>query len=331
MTINPNKIRDFIDKTFSIKQNAVWNGHNYTELVMSAASHNTYLETMNSNNMPNADTLHYRIAEDTTVMSLLENFLKPARKQLKRLKKRKAILIIDYTYEPFYGRKRGIWIHEYKPVKGCNGCYKILSASIVVDEERYFIYAKPVSIFADGSIELIQIMDYIETLGIRIRVVLLDRGLARSSGNLRVLKAYNLKFLGLYPKYRNVKRVISTTKKSLLNRKFDVRGISARLVIGKNIGKKELTWVFVTTLEFKDFFRYLRLYKKRWNIETGFRVQDEACIKTKSLDIRVRYFLFLVAMLLYNVWKSLLGRIAVSFKKFVINLWGVKIDETKPT
>ena len=116
-------------------------------------------------------------------------------------------------------------------------------------------------------------------------------------------------------------------KLRFINRKFKVKGIPTRLVVGK---EEKITWVFVTNMEFTDFVKYKKLYKKRWNIETGFRVQDEATIKTKSTDIRVRYFLFLAAMLLYNMWKSL--DVKIQFKRFVICAgWSAVRHETKPT
>lgn len=326
MNLNPRKIMDFIHKSFSIRQNAIWKTENYAEFLAIAASHNTYLETVNAKNMPNADTLHYRIVMDTHVNVLMNAFLATTNKQLRKLRNRRVIVIIDYTYEPFFGNTQNEWVHGYKPANGSRGCYKFLAASIIVDDQRYFVYTKPVSAITDETFELWQILAHIKMLGIRIKVVLIDRGLARNAENIALLKDMNVKYLGLYQKYKNIKKIIKRMKRNFINRKFKIKGIPTRLVIGK----EKFTWVFVTNLEFTEFVNYLRLYKKRWNIETGFRVQDEACIKTKSIDIRVRYFLFLVALLLYNVWKSLC--VAISFKRFVVCIvWDVIRNETKPT
>lgn len=326
MSKKPNKIVGFINKTFSIKQNAVWKGQDYAASLCDAARYVTYLETVNAPDMPNADTLHYRIENDTTVKTLCENFLSLTKKQLRKLRKRRAIVIIDYTYEPFFGITLNRWIHLYKPAAGCRGCYKILAASIVVDEQRYFVYAKPIHVLADETAELEKVLLHIKELGLRIKVVLIDRGLARSSENLALLNAMHVKYLGLYPKYKNIKKIIENMKRGTINRKFKVRSVETRLIIGKT----KFMWVFATNLVYKEFLTYVRLYKKRWNIETGFRVHDETTIKTKSVDIRVRFFLFLIGLLLYNVWK-LLG-CAASFKRFIINIkWGVSYEQRKPT
>lgn len=330
MQTKSNRLVDFINKILSIKQNAVWKAQDFALLAATAASHNTYLETVNLKTMPNSDSLHYRITMDTDVNKLMNKFLTLTKKQLRKLKGKKAIVIVDYTCEPFFGKTQDDWIHGYRPAPGSRGCYKFLVASIVVGEQRYFVYAKPVSIIADETFELWQMLTHLQILGIKIKVVLMDRGIARDAENLALLHDLKIKYLGLYPKYRNIKKIIAKMKLRFINRKFKVKSVPTRLVIGKDI-KRKFAWVFVTNMEIGEFHKYLQLYKKRWNIETGFRVHDEATIKTKSTDIRVRYFLFIAGMLLYNCWKSLV--VKISFKRFVIQLWrGVEnVCKTKPT
>ena len=53
----------------------------------------------------------------------------------------------------------------------------------------------------------------------------------------------------------------------------------------------------------------MRYYKKRWGIETTFRVQDEVRIKTKSLRPLIRFALFLFECMLYNLWQFFKGRV----------------------
>lgn len=327
MNAKPIKLVDFIDKILSIKRNSTWKAQDFATLAATAANSNTYLETVNSQTMPNSDSLHYRISQDTDVSKLMDRFLRLTKQQLRKLKGKKAIVIADYTCEPFFGKTQDDWIHSYRPAPGSRGCYKFLVASVVIGEQRYFVYAKPVSTMADETFELWQMLAHLRTLGIKIKVLLMDRGIARDAENLALLHDMGIKYLGLYPKYRNIKKIVNEMKRSFINRKFRVKGVPTRLVIGK----EKFAWVFVTNMEFVEFQKYLKLYKKRWNIETGFRVHDEAAIKTKSTDVRIRYFLFIAAMLLYNCWKSL--AVKVSFKRFVMQLWrGVEnACKTKPT
>ena len=60
-------------------------------------------------------------------------------------------------------------------------------------------------------------------------------------------------------------------------------------------------------------------YKKRWRIETNFRVQDEAKIKCKSTEMKIRYFFFMFEQLLQTIWICFYKDEA-SFKEFLIEM-----------
>ena len=61
-------------------------------------------------------------------------------------------------------------------------------------------------------------------------------------------------------------------------------------------------------------------YKRRWRIETGFQVQDEARIMSKSKDISIRYFYFAYEQVLQLLW-VVLYKDEVSFKVFMIDIY----------
>ena len=84
-----------------------------------------------------------------------------------------------------------------------------------------------------------------------------------------------------------------------------------------------LDWCFATSLKSIELRSMIGPYKKRWRIETGFRVQDEATAKTKSVDIRVRYLLFAYEQLLQIHWVLFYKNEGVSFKKYLIELTDV--------
>ena len=89
--------------------------------------------------------------------------------------------------------------------------------------------------------------------------------------------------------------------------------------------EKEYDWVFATNLHLKSQKWYLRKYKKRWGIETLFRVTDELRIRTATLNQILRYFLHLFTCLIYNIWKFAKWELndkndEVTFAVFVRNL-----------
>ncbi|MBS3073847.1 hypothetical protein J4447_00145, partial [Candidatus Pacearchaeota archaeon] len=78
-------------------------------------------------------------------------------------------------------------------------------------------------------------------------------------------------------------------------------------------------WVFATNVEEILLENIIITYKKRWRIETQFRVQDEAKIRCKSKEMKIRYFLFLFEQMLQVIWICFFKEEA-SFKEFIIEL-----------
>ena len=83
--------------------------------------------------------------------------------------------------------------------------------------------------------------------------------------------------------------------------------------------EKEYDWVFATNMEEIELSNMIQTYKKRWRIETGFRVQDDATIKCKSKEMKIRYFLFMFQQILQSQWVCFYKNEA-SFKKFIIEM-----------
>ena len=78
----------------------------------------------------------------------------------------------------------------------------------------------------------------------------------------------------------------------------------------------KFTWSFATNMTCEDSYAYIGFYKRRWRIETNFRVEDEAKIKSKSVFPIIRYFYFLISLLLRAIW--LVFRKEIPFKSFLI-------------
>nr|QNO42872.1 hypothetical protein FEGPBIBN_00005 [Methanosarcinales archaeon ANME-2c ERB4]QNO44109.1 hypothetical protein EAEFCCBL_00004 [Methanosarcinales archaeon ANME-2c ERB4]QNO50432.1 hypothetical protein BPCBKEJI_00010 [Methanosarcinales archaeon ANME-2c ERB4] len=81
--------------------------------------------------------------------------------------------------------------------------------------------------------------------------------------------------------------------------------------------EKNFDWSFATNQDKINLEYIIPTYKGRWRIETGFRVQDEARIKSKSKDMRIRFFYFVYEQMLQLLW-VVLYKEELSFKAFVI-------------
>jgi len=65
---------------------------------------------------------------------------------------------------------------------------------------------------------------------------------------------------------------------------------------------------FASSRETRILGHWARVYRLRWGIETGYRVKNGFLARTAVRSLHVRLYLFLVSVLLHNVWE-LLGRV----------------------
>jgi hypothetical protein len=62
-----------------------------------------------------------------------------------QIRRRRFIIAIDETHEPFYGRLRNLWIHDYRNgVKGATGSYKYIIVSMVSGDLRFILLVIPI-------------------------------------------------------------------------------------------------------------------------------------------------------------------------------------------
>jgi len=64
---------------------------------------------------------------------------------------------------------------------------------------------------------------------------------------------------------------------------------------------EEIAWCYATNQ--KPSLSLCMEYPKRWNHETGFRIHDEAKIKSKTHNAKIRFFYHLISMLLIILWR----------------------------
>jgi len=107
--------------------------------------------------------------------------------------------------------------------------------------------------------------------------------------------------------YIDGKRIRDTTYIAFLKKIFDHKT------------EEYYDWAFATNLEEVNLDEIIDKFKIRWRIENIFRVQDEETIKSKSLNINVRYFLFAYEQVLEAIWYLYFSE-EMSFKRFIIEL-----------
>lgn len=316
--------------TLHLTDKSEYSARDYVALIVFAAKGRDYVETVSKvmKSLPNVDTLFLNLKPNNTLRDLeeaLKAFVTPLINPLKsKLPHRKFTIAIDITYQPYYGKKPNAWVHGYKPVKGATGCYKFIVVSVVSYSRRFILIALPVPVISKPMAWYAErLLDFILPL-LPVERVLMDRGF------------YDFKLMDRLRK-RGLGYIILTPQRKEYQVFMDmgdgVYPYSSTFPEGKTkvgisfyfavvLDYEGYDWLFATNIKLEDVTSYVHIYKCRWGIETTFRVQDEVEIKSKSKDMRVRYFLFLFEALLYDLWQFFKDGISIppyfSFSAYVL-------------
>lgn len=294
--------------------------------VLKASSHETYVETVSRS----ADTVH-SVLNGWDACSLEQVYSRFCENKIRKLHLGACDILIDITEEDFYGKVEGLWFHPWTGKEGVKAHFQFLVCSVKCRNKKFPL---AVCMLPMGSIiadKVAFLLESCKKAGLIIRTVLLDRGFY-SADVLRELQEQEVFYLVFARRNASFNNMLEATKKSIM--------IEHELVLKKNKTKTKIQtnialvkdvqdydWVFATNLDLSGR-EIVKRYKIRWNIETDFRVQDEARIKSKSKRPEVRLFYFMIALLLLFVWNAT-QKNQLSFKKFIILLAESQIIDKK--
>lgn len=337
-------IREFAKSNFveHKRKNAVTITNINSTLIEAALNSAFVNESCKSTEDISKSQIIYRKLEDSNIDSVQFSFQENAKRFLKLLKiysrNKKFILSYDTTEDPFYGdykkakKEEKLYLHEGSEARGAKLHYKYLTIAITCNSGIRYIL--------DGIIlkrgfyveDYVYEMTKIAKENLAIEVVLFDRGFGWSV--IYKLKKLKIKYMvfwkkqgSWYKKYFNEmkdKEFCEIKKNYKYNRDKSTFQVDSNFILVKQFEykNKKFDWIFATNLNLKSAEKYVRWYKKRWGIETIFRVTDDIRIYTTSTNPLVRYLLFMFTCFIYNVWKFFqffLGK-EFTLANFCINL-----------
>jgi len=306
--------------------------------LLNSASHNTYLETVSNK----ADTLYSNIKSAQKSMTTFAylNYIKRVSKKFE-LQNKNVMLAFDYTDEDFYGEAQGFDIHGWTGKDAITGKFKFLTCSIVSDEipQKIPLISLPIKIGHYKSSVILECLHLIKDIVGKIDLILFDRGFYDKDLMFELSKL-EYPYLIFVPKHQDKKSIlypmeageeIAIYNEFKINKNQDTYSGRNILVFLKQIynkkNDKDYDWVFATNVEDILLEKLIVIYKKRWRIETQFRVQDEAIIKCKSKDMNIRYFIFCFEQMLQTIWICFY-KDDLSFKEFLIKIEKLGFDWT---
>ena len=327
---NLKMIKKFINNSLGLSEDRFEvTGYELLSPLLNAVAYNTYVETIGNK----ADTLYLRIKE--SLISMTEhaylNYIKGVSNKFK-LNEKKVILAFDYTEEDFYGDVQGMDIHGWTGKDAITGHFKFLTCSIISDEipQKIPLISVPIKMGHYKSQAIIYCLSLIKDYIGEIELILFDRGFYEKDLMYELTKL-KYPYLIFVPKYKDKLEILYPMDKDeqiAIYNEFKVNKNKGRyseeniLIFLKQIydprSEKNYDWVFATNIPEILLENIVITYKKRWRIETQFRVQDEARIKCKSKEMKIRFF-FLFEQMLQTIWICFFKEEG-SFKEFLIQL-----------
>lgn len=305
------EFKDFIIKNLALPEED-------SQILAESAKCNTYVETISKK----ADNLHLKVKEENAD-SIRLSYSRHVRKIIKRQRLGLVDLVCDITSENFYGKVSGLYIHPWTGKEGVTGKFNYLVVGILYRNKIIPFYVMILRIGCSKAELIGKAIGYCQSLGLKISKILLDRGFY-SGEIINEIKMNRVNYLIFVPKRALFRCMLEGTEHSVViehginyNKNFTRNKAQTNIALVKDVLNYD--WVFATSLSLRDIRKYVAVYRKRWNIETMFRVHDEARIKTKSKNPVIRLFYFTLGMLLVLIW-NLYGKPKVTFKKFVIVL-----------
>jgi hypothetical protein len=272
---------------------------------------------------PSADTLLYRLKKVDSrqaycmLVSANDSVLEELGKR--GVFRKPVVAAIDLSDDNYYGEYNNR-LRRSKKERGTNLFYTHASFHIVEKGKRITVFSLPVYQLDDHATICEELIKAAWIRGIRIQKLLIDRGFY-SVDVVKTLDRLKVEFLMPAKKNDTVKQAIENYHNHLIPKmvkKFTIRNsreeeASFGLTVHKNKHAKEIDpiceqyIVFATNMKYseaKKLYWQLPLeYKKRWGIETGFRVQNQVKAMTTSQNYTVRIIYQMLSVIIYNLWQ----------------------------
>ena len=292
------------DVLLKIGKNAIYSIFDIIQPVIEAAVAASSIERKAKT--ADADTVFYHLEKLSLedIEQLLKHRVKRAVKLAKRrFGNRKFAVAIDYTDEMFYGDEENAPVVGTKHKAGSNYAFKYLTVNIVMPGCRFFLFTYPVFERGDNWIYVEKVLDLLEEFSVKTYVLLLDKEF-NDGKTLDLLHDRCYKYVipaDQDSKFERWKQAVG--RFPAIFRGWTVAEVETVLVMLEEEGH---VYGYLTNLQ-EDFYRdnafvLSELYSKRWGIETAHRVEDDFRIYTTTRNGMIRYFFFVISVLIYNLW-----------------------------
>jgi len=303
---------------FHQHHNAYYDRTDILDLLTKAALDNVCLESASKTikdalkrPKPSADSVLRYIAkfEESEILEMFQRtsgYLFKVAKS-KKVFKREVDIAIDYHDQHYYGDKNDVHVVEGKTDRGTIHYFRYITLSIVEKGRRFTVKALPVNKLSLKERQVEELLRYAQRK-FKLKIVYLDRGFF-SNKMVKLLSHLGLRYVirarltSKIARLSNRKKNLPIVERYFLAEKSYTRLVVTELKKRESEPRSKGRVYYITNLPVneKDAGIIDSLYKKRWGIETSYRVKKHGLrIKTTSQNPVIRLFLFMFSVALYN-------------------------------
>lgn len=305
----------------NLASNSLFKPKDIAKPVVKASIDNKFIESVCNHlrkkgiTIPTGDDVFYHLAGNklriSNVYAQIDSMLKSSFIRARRYINFRVPLCIaiDYHDIPYYGkgdRKLTKWVCGCKDRRGTKKVFKFITVCIVVKGRRFTLAVLPVSVF-DKTPDLLERIIRDTRKYTRIKYAFLDRGFYSVDVIKRLIK---LEIGFVMPV---IKHNAKKPDKDILQlmRKHYCEGVYRfKYTLGTKYNNVTFTVVVKKDENVVGFATNTKLraetigewYRKRWGIETGYRVKEEFRARTCSVSIVVRLLFNMLSFVMYNLW-----------------------------
>ena len=283
---------------------------------------------------PDADTIYRRLKKKNK-HEIMKEFLDIQSEIINEIKRRekanRITILIDEHEIPWFGESNP-YVVGTNNFNGTKLAFKYMTINAIIGSYRICLSAIPVTPFSHKARMVDKLLEIAEKW-FGIGVVLFDRGFSKDSKVLNTVEKRGLKYVAPMEKSQRIKEIANTgdgvNPFYHTNYEFGKGKAKTNLFFIPNEKYEKEKWknyhVFCTNIDVtRANISFLAdLYSKRWNIENFYRdLEKNFMIKTKTEDFILRYFFFLFASLLYNLWYFVRG-----FSQITAERWKDMIED----
>jgi len=316
-------------KIINLPEKAEYNFQDTLNVLLRAATSNTNSIESASNdlriktpnkNVPSADSIHDYI-NSNSIDYIMSSFRQINTEIIQHvnLKGTYQDAAIDFHDIPYYGDKNTPGIRGIKPKNGTSWGYSFCSLDIIGDVKLTLDVIDINGLAKNYSILMESMMQRLKAMEINLRTLFMDREFFNNP-TISTLQRLNKNYVIAAKSNKKINAILLEHKKkfgqtstffeyqfekggpkfiivAVLNPKYDPNS-------KKDKGNNEYH-LFATNLPINNESDFIKKipgeYRKRWNIETGYRVKNAFKIRTCSKSPIARSLFFLIQCLLYNI------------------------------